>query len=68
MKENKKNKSFRHHTQTHQPTVTRSDLYDKGELVLKDMGGVDQNLKNLKKILKKTKKQLEKHRKKKPEN
>jgi len=61
MKDSIKNRSFRDRGQTHQPTVTPSDLFDKDELVLKDMGRVDQNLKNLEKVLKKVKKRLKKH-------
>ena len=60
MKNSKKNKPYRYPGHAHQPTVTRSDLYDKGELVLKDTGRVDQNLEKLGKTLKKVKKKLKK--------
>ena len=61
MKDSIKNRSFRDRGHTHQPTVTPSDLFDKDELVLKDMGRVDKNMKNLEKALKKVKKRLKKH-------
>jgi len=62
MKNSKKDKSYRNQGHAHQPTVTRSDLYDKGELVLKDTGRVDQNLEDLEKTLKKVKKKLKKRK------
>jgi|GEM_PF-6657400 len=50
-------------TQTHQPTVTRADLYDKGELILKDSQESDQHFRVLEKTLKKIKKQMKQRKK-----
>jgi hypothetical protein len=44
----------------HQPTVSRSDLYDRGEVILNDTVKSDKKLKRLKKSLKGLKKQLKK--------
>jgi len=47
----------------HQPTVTRSHLYDKGELILKDTRRSEQHLKALKKTIKKIKKKMKRRKK-----
>jgi hypothetical protein len=47
----------------HQPTVTRADLYDKGERILKDTLQSEHHLKSLKKTVKKIKKRIKQRRK-----
>ena len=49
--------------QIHQPTVTRADLYDKGELILKDTQQAEHHVKALKKTVKKIKKKIKKQKK-----
>jgi hypothetical protein len=49
--------------QIHQPTVTRADLYDKGELILKDTLQAEHHMKALKKSVKKIKKKIKQQKK-----
>ena len=44
--------------QSHRPTVTRGDLYEKGHLKLKNVKSLQDNKKKLKKAVKKTEKEL----------
>jgi len=59
----KKNASGSKPGQIHQPTVTRADLYDKGELILKDTIQAEQHIKDLKKTIKKIKKRIKQEKK-----
>ncbi len=50
--------TYKQSYQGHQPTVTRSDLYDRGEVILDDTVKTDKKMNRLKKSLKRLKKQL----------
>lgn len=60
MKKRANKNTYKQSYQGHQPTVTRSDLYDRGEVILDDTVKSETKLKRLKKSLKGLKKQLKK--------
>lgn len=58
MKKKANKNTYKQSYQGRQPTVTRSDLYDRGEVILDDTVKTDKKMKRLKKSLKGLKKQL----------